>query len=241
MILLRNWKGLEDDGMKTTQRTQISNLQMIMNSCKDPLLVMKKKSLQFASPHNKKKRKELAESQIQNRYMPTGTREGQVMASFSSIAKFRTLWHSCCVPMGATAGSSITLDVELQRQMKMHFASFAKRNFAPQCKPQMFSSQLILSCWQLQSNQLPELCQLLRPAHKSSVYHETAAGAGVKIVSCLVAEDHQVGQARLAKAILIFPGCILAFHVVGSVHSIHFSYWWQKPSGYYGVALKQSG
>lgn len=105
----------------------------------------------------------------------------------------------------------------------------------------MFSSQLILRCWQLQPNQLPELCHLLQPFHKSSVYHETAAGATVKAVSYLVAEDHRVGQARLAKVILIFPGCILAFHVVGSVHSIHFSYWWQKPSGYYGVALKQSG
>lgn len=29
--------------------------------------------------------------------------------------------------------------------------------------------------------------------------------------------------------------------MVGNVHSVHFSYWWQKPSGYYGVALKQSG
>lgn len=39
MILLRNWKGLEDDGMKMTQWTQISHLQMIVNSCKDPVLV----------------------------------------------------------------------------------------------------------------------------------------------------------------------------------------------------------
>lgn len=38
-----------------------------------------------------------------------------------------------------------------------------------------------------------------------------------------------------------FPGYILAFCVVGNVHSIHSGYWWQKPSGYYGVALKQSG
>lgn len=66
-------------------------------------------------------------------------------------------------------------------------------------------------------------------------------GASVKTISCLVAEDHQVGHASLPKFILIFSGCILAFHVVGSVHSIHFSYWWQKPSGCYGVALKQSG
>lgn len=66
-------------------------------------------------------------------------------------------------------------------------------------------------------------------------------GASVKTVSSSVAEDHRVGHAPLAEFILIFPGCILAFHVVGNVHSIHFSYWWQKPSGCYGVALKQSG
>lgn len=43
MILLGNWKGLEDDGMKMTQWTQVSHLQMIVNSCKDPLLVRERK------------------------------------------------------------------------------------------------------------------------------------------------------------------------------------------------------
>lgn len=51
-------------------------------------------------------------------------------------------------------------------------------------------------------------------------------GAGVPIVSYLVTEDNQVGQAlfAFAKAVFIFPGYILAFRVVGSVHSVHFSY-----------------
>lgn len=109
----------------------------------------------------------------------------------------------------------------------------------------MFSSQLILSCWHLQCNQLPQLCQGLQPAISLSLPWNSAGASvkivSVKIVSCWVAEGLQVAQTWLAKFIVIFPGCILAFHVVGSAHSIHFSYWWQKPSGYYGVALKQSG
>lgn len=44
-------------------------------------------------------------------------------------------------------------------------------------------------------------------SHTSSVYHETAAGASVTIVSYLVTEDNQIGQAlfAFAKAIFIFP------------------------------------
>lgn len=51
-------------------------------------------------------------------------------------------------------------------------------------------------------------------------------GAGITIASYLVTEDNQVGQAlfAFAKAIFIFPGYILAFHVVGNVHSVHFGY-----------------
>ena len=51
-------------------------------------------------------------------------------------------------------------------------------------------------------------------------------GPGFKIVSYLVTEDNQVGEAlfAFAKAIFIFPGYIFAFLVVGNVHSVHFSY-----------------
>lgn len=131
-----------------------------------------------------------------------------------------------------------------QRQWNMQFALFAKRensvgylasSATPRLFPVSWSSALIL---------------VVQPIFKpfinhptSSSYPDTAMGNGIIIVKYLIREDNHVSQALFvfAKAVFIFPGYFLAFHVVGNVRSIHFTYWWQKPSGYYWVALKQSG
>lgn len=84
MILPRNWKDLEDDRMKMTQWTQISNLEVIVNSCKDPLLVRERKVCSLHLHTTKRRGRNLLRVRCRKTHSHRNNTESQEMASFSS-------------------------------------------------------------------------------------------------------------------------------------------------------------
>lgn len=143
------WKG-------RTQWTQVSHLQMIVNSCKDPLLVRERKVCSLHLHTTKRRERNLLRVRYRLDTFPQ-EQQSQVMASFSSMAKYRMLEHN---------SPQFLFGSECHHRY-WHYIRICSLPYlqreTPMQIPEVFY-QLILSPWHLHCNQLPQLCQLLKPA-----------------------------------------------------------------------------